>query len=183
MACCEEEDGGTGWENAHAGRIPGLLVATDALRRAPLQPPPFSLSPLPPLSPLPAARLVRTESVPCDINNPLRKPPRYSDLHVSQTLPKTNKLNKVSSAARSPDPCPAATEALLLPRCPTSLLHTPKGESPKSWWLLLGLQPPLVWIHPRAIPLLPQLAPVCVLSRSIRPLCYAALKAILKGRN
>ncbi|RLV97810.1 hypothetical protein DV515_00011458 [Chloebia gouldiae] len=41
-----------------------------------------------------SARLVRTESVPCDINNPLRKPPRYSDLHVSQTLPKTNKLNK-----------------------------------------------------------------------------------------
>uniref|UniRef100_A0A8B9J1I1 non-specific serine/threonine protein kinase n=1 Tax=Amazona collaria TaxID=241587 RepID=A0A8B9J1I1_9PSIT len=40
------------------------------------------------------ARLVRTESVPCDINNPLRKPPRFSDLHVSQTLPKTNKLNK-----------------------------------------------------------------------------------------
>lgn len=34
--------------------------------------------------------------MPCDINNPLRKPPRYSDLHVSQTLPKTNKLNKVS---------------------------------------------------------------------------------------
>ncbi|MGH0171553.1 UNVERIFIED_CONTAM: hypothetical protein FKN15_061828 [Acipenser sinensis] len=41
-------------------------------------------------------RLVRTESVPCDINNPLRRPPRYSDLHVSQTLPKTNKINKVS---------------------------------------------------------------------------------------
>uniref|UniRef100_A0A8C3T6E8 non-specific serine/threonine protein kinase n=1 Tax=Chelydra serpentina TaxID=8475 RepID=A0A8C3T6E8_CHESE len=40
------------------------------------------------------ARLVRTESVPCDINNPLRKPPRYSDLHVSQTLPKTNKISK-----------------------------------------------------------------------------------------
>ncbi|KAK2523044.1 Ksr2 [Columba guinea] len=59
--------------------------------------------PLPPTLPLPPflfrfptarARLVRTESVPCDINNPLRKPPRYSDLHVSQTLPKTNKLNK-----------------------------------------------------------------------------------------
>lgn len=49
-----------------------------------------------PCSLLLAARLVRTESVPCDINNPLRKPPRYSDLHVSQTLPKTNKLNKVS---------------------------------------------------------------------------------------
>uniref|UniRef100_A0A8D0HBP8 Kinase suppressor of ras 2 n=1 Tax=Sphenodon punctatus TaxID=8508 RepID=A0A8D0HBP8_SPHPU len=40
------------------------------------------------------ARLVRTESVPCDINNPLRKPPRYTDLHISQTLPKTNKINK-----------------------------------------------------------------------------------------
>uniref|UniRef100_A0A8C8SWH9 Kinase suppressor of ras 2 n=1 Tax=Pelusios castaneus TaxID=367368 RepID=A0A8C8SWH9_9SAUR len=40
------------------------------------------------------ARLMRTESVPCDINNPLRKPPRYSDLHVSQTLPKTNKISK-----------------------------------------------------------------------------------------
>ncbi|KAJ8415336.1 hypothetical protein AAFF_G00423160 [Aldrovandia affinis] len=36
------------------------------------------------------ARLVRTESVPCDINNPLR----YTDLHISQTLPKTNKINK-----------------------------------------------------------------------------------------
>lgn len=41
------------------------------------------------------ARLVRTESVPCDINNPVRKPARYSDLHISQTLPKTNKINKV----------------------------------------------------------------------------------------
>lgn len=39
------------------------------------------------------ARLVRTESVPCDINNPLR----YTDLHISQTLPKTNKINKVST--------------------------------------------------------------------------------------
>lgn len=39
------------------------------------------------------ARLVRTESVPCDINNPLR----YTDLHISQTLPKTNKINKVSN--------------------------------------------------------------------------------------
>ncbi|XP_075390503.1 kinase suppressor of Ras 2 [Tenrec ecaudatus] len=39
-------------------------------------------------------RLIRTESVPCDINNPLRKPPCYSDLHISQTLPKTNKINK-----------------------------------------------------------------------------------------
>lgn len=41
----------------------------------------------------PQARLVRTESVPCDINNPLR----YADLNISQTLPKTNKINKVSS--------------------------------------------------------------------------------------
>ncbi|NWS09654.1 KSR2 Kinase, partial [Motacilla alba] len=51
------------------------------------------------------ARLVRTESVPCDINNPLRKPPRYSDLHVSQTLPKTNKLNKVSPGPPVSPPC------------------------------------------------------------------------------
>ncbi len=41
--------------------------------------------------PLSARQLVRTESVPCDINNPLR----YSDLHISQTLPKTNRINKV----------------------------------------------------------------------------------------
>lgn len=60
----------------------------------PLSSPP--LHALFPLSLLNPARLVRTESVPCDINNPLRKPPRFSDLHVSQTLPKTNKLNKVS---------------------------------------------------------------------------------------
>ncbi|XP_025789402.1 kinase suppressor of Ras 2 [Puma concolor] len=45
-------------------------------------------------TPTDPARLVRTESVPCDINNPLRKPPRYSDLHISQTLPKTNKISK-----------------------------------------------------------------------------------------
>lgn len=42
------------------------------------------------------ARLVRTESVPCDINNPLR----YTDLHISQTLPKTNKINKVGTTRR-----------------------------------------------------------------------------------
>ncbi|XP_060641451.2 kinase suppressor of Ras 2 isoform X2 [Anolis sagrei] len=40
------------------------------------------------------ARLVRTESVPCDINNPLRRPPKYTNLHASQTLPKTNKITK-----------------------------------------------------------------------------------------
>lgn len=44
---------------------------------------------------LSARQLVRTESVPCDINNPLR----YSDLHISQTLPKTNKINKVRIVA------------------------------------------------------------------------------------
>ncbi|KFV77405.1 Kinase suppressor of Ras 2, partial [Dryobates pubescens] len=73
------------------------------------------------------ARLVRTESVPCDINNPLRKPPRYSDLHVSQTLPKTNKLNKDhipvpqqpdSSSARSSSTCQVLS-APYLPPCPT----------------------------------------------------------------
>lgn len=46
----------------------------------------------------PQARLVRTESVPCDINNPLR----YADLNISQTLPKTNKINKVSSPNSPP---------------------------------------------------------------------------------
>ncbi|XP_069726993.1 kinase suppressor of Ras 2 isoform X1 [Phaenicophaeus curvirostris] len=57
-------------------------------------PPTLSLPPFLFRFPTARARLVRTESVPCDINNPLRKPPRYSDLHISQTLPKTNKLNK-----------------------------------------------------------------------------------------
>lgn len=62
-------------------------------------------------TPTDPARLVRTESVPCDINNPLRKPPRYSDLHISQTLPKTNKISKVRlgscwiGACWAPLPC------------------------------------------------------------------------------
>lgn len=55
-------------------------------------------------TPTDPARLVRTESVPCDINNPLRKPPRYSDLHISQTLPKTNKISKVRLGS-----CPSGT--------------------------------------------------------------------------
>lgn len=56
-------------------------------------------------TPTDPARLVRTESVPCDINNPLRKPPRYSDLHISQTLPKTNKINKVRLGFRWVQAC------------------------------------------------------------------------------
>lgn len=58
----------------------------------PWQLPPVTVDTMLFLSPsLSARQLVRTESVPCDINNPLR----YSDLHISQTLPKTNKINKV----------------------------------------------------------------------------------------
>ncbi|XP_032857260.2 kinase suppressor of Ras 2 isoform X1 [Tyto alba] len=80
-----------------------LLIIHRGGRRAVRGEADLHCKPLPPTLPLPPflfrfptarARLVRTESVPCDINNPLRKPPRYSDLHVSQTLPKTNKLNK-----------------------------------------------------------------------------------------
>ncbi|KAM6052530.1 kinase suppressor of Ras 2 isoform 2-T2 [Chlamydotis macqueenii] len=80
-----------------------LLIIHRGGRRAVRGEADLHCKPLPPTLPLPSflfrfptarARLVRTESVPCDINNPLRKPPRYSDLHVSQTLPKTNKLNK-----------------------------------------------------------------------------------------
>ncbi|XP_053815121.1 kinase suppressor of Ras 2 isoform X1 [Vidua chalybeata] len=80
-----------------------LLIIHRGGRRAGRGEADLHCKPLPPTLPLPPflfrfptarARLVRTESVPCDINNPLRKPPRYSDLHVSQTLPKTNKLNK-----------------------------------------------------------------------------------------
>lgn len=91
-------DGGVGWEMAQTGLWWQLLFSKRLFTSLGLSL--FFFSPslsIPiPCSLLLAARLVRTESVPCDINNPLRKPPRYSDLHVSQTLPKTNKLNKVS---------------------------------------------------------------------------------------
>lgn len=46
------------------------------------------------LYPTDPARLVRTESVRVT-STTLSQPPRYSDLHISQTLPKTNKINKV----------------------------------------------------------------------------------------
>ena len=90
-------DGGVGWEMAQTGLWWQLLFSKRLFTSLGLSlffSPSLSI-PIP-CSLLLAARLVRTESVPCDINNPLRKPPRYSDLHVSQTLPKTNKLNKVS---------------------------------------------------------------------------------------
>lgn len=98
-------DGGIGWEMAHTGLWWQLLFSKCLFTSLGLSlffsP---SLSIPVPCSLLLAARLVRTESVPCDINNPLRKPPRYSDLHVSQTLPKTNKLNKVSACCPISDP-------------------------------------------------------------------------------
>ncbi|KAG5840418.1 hypothetical protein ANANG_G00188610 [Anguilla anguilla] len=82
------------------------------------------------------ARLVRTESVPCDINNPLR----YTDLHISQTLPKTNKINKCTRQQKQfnltashyfkhkqqfifPDVAPEAP-----PRAPQVILHPVLSE-------------------------------------------------------
>ncbi|XP_029819158.1 kinase suppressor of Ras 2 [Manacus vitellinus] len=94
-----------------------LLIIHRGGRRAVRGEADLHCKPLPPTLPLPPflfrfptarARLVRTESVPCDINNPLRKPPRYSDLHVSQTLPKTNKLNRTTSQCPT-SRIPAAT--------------------------------------------------------------------------
>eukprot|EP00064_Thunnus_orientalis_P007826 superscaffoldBa00000891_g7848 len=66
------------------------------------------------------ARLVRTESVPCDINNPLR----YTDLHISQTLPKTNKINKVSDHI----PVPYQPDSSSNPSSTTS--STPSSPAP-----------------------------------------------------
>uniref|UniRef100_A0AAY4C7L7 non-specific serine/threonine protein kinase n=1 Tax=Denticeps clupeoides TaxID=299321 RepID=A0AAY4C7L7_9TELE len=70
------------------------------------------------------ARLVRTESVPCDINNPLR----YTDLHISQTLPKTNKINKEEQ-------CSQGTKNMMLyvapeapSRAPQVILHPVLSE-------------------------------------------------------
>uniref|UniRef100_A0A672ICN2 non-specific serine/threonine protein kinase n=1 Tax=Salarias fasciatus TaxID=181472 RepID=A0A672ICN2_SALFA len=67
------------------------------------------------------ARLVRTESVPCDINNPLR----YTDLHISQTLPKTNKINKVTATPHPPllPPRPPPPPPLPSSATPPSPLH------------------------------------------------------------
>ncbi|KAM6965673.1 kinase suppressor of Ras 2 isoform 2-T2 [Aplochiton taeniatus] len=72
------------------------------------------------------ARLVRTESVPCDINNLLR----YTDLHISQTLPKTNKINKPPSLFVSQDhiPVPYQPDSSSNPSSTTS--STPSSPAP-----------------------------------------------------
>ncbi|XP_061672367.1 kinase suppressor of Ras 2 isoform X3 [Syngnathoides biaculeatus] len=82
------------------------------------------------------ARLVRTESVPCDINNPLR----YSDLHVSQTLPKTNKINKdhipapyQPDSSSNPSSTTSSTPSSPAPPLPSSATPpSPLHPSPQS---------------------------------------------------
>lgn len=82
------------------------------------------------------ARLVRTESVPCDINNPLR----YSDLHISQTLPKTNKINKDHIAvpyqpdsSSNPSSTTSSTPSSPAPPLPSSATPpSPLHPSPQS---------------------------------------------------
>ncbi|XP_075881913.1 kinase suppressor of Ras 2 isoform X2 [Nelusetta ayraudi] len=82
------------------------------------------------------ARLVRTESVPCDINNPLR----YTDLHISQTLPKTNKINKDHIAApyqpdssSNPSSTTSSTPSSPAPPLPSSATPpSPLHPSPQS---------------------------------------------------
>ncbi|XP_052317792.1 kinase suppressor of Ras 2-like isoform X2 [Oncorhynchus keta] len=82
------------------------------------------------------ARLVRTESVPCDINNPLR----YTDLHVSQTLPKTNKINKdhipvpyQPDSSSNPSSTTSSTPSSPAPPLPSSATPpSPLHPSPQS---------------------------------------------------
>ncbi|KGL94703.1 Kinase suppressor of Ras 2, partial [Charadrius vociferus] len=125
------------------------------------------------------ARLVRTESVPCDINNPLRKPPRYSDLHVSQTLPKTNKLNKdhipvpyqpdsssnpsstTSSTPSSPAPPlpPSATPPSPLPPSPQCPRQQKQFNLPASHYYKYKQQ----FIFPDVVPETPTRAPQVIL--------------------
>ncbi|XP_053726630.1 kinase suppressor of Ras 2 isoform X2 [Synchiropus splendidus] len=84
----------------------------------------------------PVARLVRTESVPCDINNPLR----YTDLHISQTLPKTNKINKDHIAvpyqpdsSSNPSSTTSSTPSSPAPPLPSSATPpSPLHPSPQS---------------------------------------------------
>ncbi|XP_015234341.1 PREDICTED: kinase suppressor of Ras 2 isoform X4 [Cyprinodon variegatus] len=82
------------------------------------------------------ARLVRTESVPCDINNPLR----YTDLHISQTLPKTNKINKdhipvpyQPDSSSNPSSTTSSTPSSPAPPLPSSATPpSPLHPSPQS---------------------------------------------------
>uniref|UniRef100_A0A8C7D3P6 non-specific serine/threonine protein kinase n=1 Tax=Oncorhynchus kisutch TaxID=8019 RepID=A0A8C7D3P6_ONCKI len=82
------------------------------------------------------ARLVRTESVPCDINNPLR----YTDLHISQTLPKTSKINKdhipvpyQPDSSSNPSSTTSSTPSSPVPPLPSSATPpSPLHPSPQS---------------------------------------------------
>ncbi|XP_064882152.1 kinase suppressor of Ras 2-like [Oncorhynchus nerka] len=83
-----------------------------------------------------ATRLVRTESVPCDINNPLR----YTDLHISQTLPKTSKINKdhipvpyQPDSSSNPSSTTSSTPSSPVPPLPSSATPpSPLHPSPQS---------------------------------------------------
>ncbi|XP_046907955.1 kinase suppressor of Ras 2 [Hypomesus transpacificus] len=82
------------------------------------------------------ARLVRTESVPCDINTALR----YTDLHISQTLPKTNKINKdhipvpyQPDSSSNPSSTTSSTPSSPAPPLPSSATPpSPLHPSPQS---------------------------------------------------
>ncbi|XP_055743602.1 kinase suppressor of Ras 2-like isoform X1 [Salvelinus fontinalis] len=82
------------------------------------------------------ARLVRTESVPCDINNPLR----YTDLTISQTLPKTSKINKdhipvpyQPDSSSNPSSTTSSTPSSPVPPLPSSATPpSPLHPSPQS---------------------------------------------------
>ncbi|KAK3514320.1 hypothetical protein QTP70_014188, partial [Hemibagrus guttatus] len=122
-----------------------------------------------------ARQLVRTESVPCDINNPLR----YTDLHISQTLPKTNKINKdhipvpyqpdsssnpsstTSSTPSSPAPPlpPSATPPSPLHPSPQSARQTKQPNLTASHYYKYKQQ----FIFPDVTPEVPNRAPQVIL--------------------
>uniref|UniRef100_A0A3B3SSD3 non-specific serine/threonine protein kinase n=1 Tax=Paramormyrops kingsleyae TaxID=1676925 RepID=A0A3B3SSD3_9TELE len=121
------------------------------------------------------ARLVRTESVPCDINNPLR----YTDLHISQTLPKTNKINKdhipvpyQPDSSSNPSSTTSSTPSSPAPPLPPSAtppspLHpSPQCTRQQKQFNLTGRHPDLsshLSSHPDVTPEVPNRAPQVVL--------------------
>uniref|UniRef100_A0A3P8X5U7 Kinase suppressor of ras 2 n=1 Tax=Cynoglossus semilaevis TaxID=244447 RepID=A0A3P8X5U7_CYNSE len=107
------------------------------------------------------ARLVRTESVPCDINNPLK----YTDLHISQTLPKTNKINKdhipvpyQPDSSSNPSSTTSSTPSSPVPPLPSSAtppspLHpSPQSARQQKQFNLTGLFDGYLYVTPEAPP-------------------------------
>ncbi|NXE69972.1 KSR2 Kinase, partial [Calcarius ornatus] len=127
------------------------------------------------LIPPPGARLVRTESPPPDINNPLRKPPRPPPLHVSQTLPKTNPPPKdhippphqpdsSSNPSSTPPPTPSSpAPPLPPPPPPPSPLHpSPQCPPQQKQFNLPEVSPPPLLL-PDVVPETPPPPPQVVL--------------------